>query len=176
MAAATLAVILATQPPQQHPKGVRLIFIDATGVFDCGLTAATTKGAFVLSRTPTGCVGFTADPEKLALGLAPGGIHLGGSHHHRMRLGGSHHQGCICFVRKHHRLGYLFWFSSNSSKIRGLVWVSSNKIRVLLVFKNSKGRGLAAGALVDVVITDLGAFGNHHTKLGIQDRRNYRAD
>nr|GFC18550.1 hypothetical protein [Tanacetum cinerariifolium] len=68
MAAFALAVILATQPPQQHPKGARLIFVDATWVFDCGLAAATTKGAFVFSRTPTGCVRFTADPKKVTVG------------------------------------------------------------------------------------------------------------
>nr|GEY56121.1 hypothetical protein [Tanacetum cinerariifolium] len=52
------------------------------------------------------CTGFVENRKivQLALGLAQGGVRLGGSHHNRMRLGGSHHQGCVCFDRKHHRV------------------------------------------------------------------------
>nr|GEY25795.1 hypothetical protein [Tanacetum cinerariifolium] len=85
MAVAALAVIFATQPPQQHQKGAFDSYKDATGC--------------VWFHKYQECVGFCRKSQirvRLALGLAPGGVRLGGSHHHSVRLGGSHHLRLQC--------------------------------------------------------------------------------
>nr|GFB71769.1 hypothetical protein [Tanacetum cinerariifolium] len=92
MAAIALAVIFATQPPQQNQKGAFDSYKDATGC--------------IWFHKHQECVGFCKKSQirvRLALGLALGGVRLGGSHHHSVRLGGSHHQGCVCFDRKNHQ-------------------------------------------------------------------------
>nr|GEZ67807.1 hypothetical protein [Tanacetum cinerariifolium] len=92
MAAIALAIIFATQPPQQNQKGAFDSYKDATGC--------------IWFHKHQECVGFCKKSQirvRLALGLALGGVRLGGSHHHSVRLSGSHHQGCVCFDRKNHQ-------------------------------------------------------------------------
>nr|GEZ26796.1 hypothetical protein [Tanacetum cinerariifolium] len=92
-----------------HHQGCICLFVrqHQGGCLDSGLTAATTKGAFVLIENTTECVWVVATARGGCLVIV---------------LNDQCAFGCC------KQLGCLFWFSSNSSKIRFLVWVSSNKI------------------------------------------------
>nr|GEV85602.1 hypothetical protein [Tanacetum cinerariifolium] len=135
MAAAALVVIFATQPPQQHQKGVFDSYKDATG--------------YVWFHKHQECVGFCRKSQikvRLALGLAPGGVRLGGSHHHSVRLGGNHHQGlwCVGFGYNTTRVRSGFDKSTKGALVSrlpqmGAFWFESYTTRVRLAVTAPRG-------------------------------------
>nr|GEZ24740.1 hypothetical protein [Tanacetum cinerariifolium] len=78
---------------------------------------------------------------RLALRLPPGGVRLGGSHHHSVRLGGSHHHRVRLvssnskrvFVSSYLQPKRAFGFGFNANRVRlgsvtdlGCVWFIEN--------------------------------------------------